>query len=62
MSDENTPESGTNDVKEQFRLALERKNKQAHDAHGNGKHGESSHGETDTHAHGAKREFRRKSG
>ena len=57
MSDESSE-----DVKAKFREALERKNKQAHDAVEEGKHGTSVHGDTDTHAHGGKRQFRRKSG
>ena len=57
MSDE-----GTEDVKAKFREALERKNKAAQDTGNDARHGESVHGETDTHAHGGKRQFRRKSG
>jgi hypothetical protein len=57
MSDESSE-----DVKAKFREALERKNRQAQDAVADNRHGESAHGNTDTHAQGAKREFRRKSG
>ena len=57
MSDESSE-----DVKAKFREALERKNQQAHDAVAEGKHGDPVHGDTDTHAHGGKRQFRRKSG
>jgi hypothetical protein len=57
MSDESSE-----DVKAKFREALERKNKQATDKVAETAQGESTHGETDTHAHGTKRQFRRKSG
>jgi hypothetical protein len=50
------------DPKEQFRQALQRKkDKHAAGVEGGGAGG-SEHGKTDTHAHGAKRQFRRKSG
>lgn len=49
------------DVKAKFREALERKNKQSNDGVGTGAQ-DSPQGTEDTHAHGAKREFRRKSG
>ncbi|HEX5018948.1 MAG TPA: DUF5302 domain-containing protein [Actinomycetes bacterium] len=55
-------EQGTEDVKAKFREALERKNKAAQDSANDSRHDESVHGETDTHAHGGKRQFRRKSG
>ena len=55
-------DQGTEDVKAKFREALERKNKAAQDTGNDARHGESVHGETDTHAHGGKRQFRRKSG
>jgi hypothetical protein len=55
-------EESSEDVKAKFREALERKNKQAHDKVTETAQGESVHGETDTHAHGTKRQFRRKSG
>ena len=55
-------DQGSEDVKAKFREALERKNKQSHDRAAEGSQGEAAHGETDTHAQGAKREFRRKSG
>jgi len=55
-------DQSSEDVKAKFREALERKNQQAHDAVSDDRHGESVHGDTDTHAHGSKREFRRKSG
>jgi hypothetical protein len=55
-------EQSSEDVKAKFREALDRKNRESSDAVSDHKHGESVHGETDTHAHGAKREFRRKSG
>ena len=55
-------EKGSEDVKAKFREALERKNRQHHDSVSSDRPDESSHGETDTHAHGTKREFRRKSG
>lgn len=48
------------DVKDKFREALERKNRQHHDDVDSPHHGESTHGDTDTHAHGVKRDFRRK--
>ena len=58
MSDESSE-----DVKAKFREALERKNKQATKTRSpTAAQGESAHGETDTHAHGTKRQFRRKSG
>lgn len=57
MSDEHSQ-----DVKDKFREALERKNRQSHGAMTDNRQGESSHGGTDTHAHGGKRQFRRKSG
>jgi len=57
MSDESSE-----DVKAKFREALERKNRQAQDAVSDNRQGESAHGDTDTHAHGGKRQFRRKSG
>jgi hypothetical protein len=57
MSDESSE-----DVKAKFREALERKNKQSHDAVNEAKPGGSDHGDTDTHPHGGKRQFRRKSG
>ncbi|MEO8107334.1 MAG: DUF5302 domain-containing protein [Actinomycetes bacterium] len=57
-SDKSAP---AEDVKAKFREALERKNKQSHDSVGTGGQ-DSPHGTEDTHAHGAKREFRRKSG
>jgi len=55
-------DQGSEDVKAKFREALERKNKQSHDSVPEGPQGDSAHGDTDTHAHGAKRQFRRKSG
>jgi hypothetical protein len=57
MSDESSE-----DVKAKFREALERKNRQSQDAVNENRQGESAHGDTDTHAHGGKRQFRRKSG
>jgi hypothetical protein len=54
--------AGADDPKEQFRLALERKKRQATDSVGQTRHGESPHGATDTHQHGGRREFRRKAG
>jgi hypothetical protein len=50
------------DVKAKYREALERKNKKTSDAVSGGKQGEAVHGGTDTHAHGGRRQFRRKSG
>ena len=61
MSDKSEQSESTEDVKAKFREALERKNKQTHDTLGTGGP-DSPHGTEDTHAHGAKREFRRKSG
>jgi hypothetical protein len=63
MSDTNEGDQpgAAEDVKAKFREALERKNKQSHEALGTGGQ-DSPHGTEDTHAHGAKREFRRKSG
>jgi hypothetical protein len=55
-------EEKSEDVKAKFREALERKNRQNQDAVGESRQGEAAHGETDTHAHGGKRQFRRKSG
>ncbi len=55
-------EESSEDVKAKFREALERKNKKARDAVADDKQADSVHGDTDTHAHGGKREFRRKSG
>lgn len=55
-------DQSSEDVKAKFREALERKNRQAHDAVSSERPGESEHGDTDTHAHGTKRQFRRKSG
>ena len=55
-------DQSSEDVKAKFREALERKNRKSQESGGNDRQGESAHGETDTHAHGAKREFRRKSG
>jgi hypothetical protein len=51
-----------NDAKEQFRQALERKNQGHADRVADARSGESVHGNPDTHQHGGKREFRRKSG
>jgi|1185.fasta_scaffold25767_3 hypothetical protein len=51
------------DPKEKFRQALQRKKDQhAASLEGGGGAGGSEHGKPDTHAHGAKRQFRRKSG
>ena len=61
MSDKSDQSGSPEDVKAKFREALERKNKQSHDTLGTGGP-DSPHGTEDTHAHGAKREFRRKSG
>lgn len=63
MSDtsDSTQSDPAADAKAKFREALERKNKQTHDSVGTGGQ-DSPHGTEDTHAHGAKREFRRKSG
>ena len=55
-------EQPEDDNKRKFREALERKNRQAQDAVSDNRQGESAHGDTDTHAHGGKRQFRRKSG
>lgn len=55
-------DQGSEDVKAKFREALERKNKKSKDVAADGPQGESAHGDTDTHAHGGKRQFRRKSG
>jgi hypothetical protein len=52
----------TDDPKEQFRQALERKKRQTGDGVGQTGHGQSPHGATDTHQHGGRREFRRKAG
>ncbi|MCZ3385829.1 MAG: DUF5302 domain-containing protein [Actinomycetia bacterium] len=60
-SDEKDESGPAEDVKAKFREALERKNKQTHDTVGAGGP-DSPHGTEDTHAQGAKREFRRKSG
>ena len=60
-SNDNDQEAPEDDVKAKFREALERKNKQTHDTVSSGGP-DSAHGSEDTHAHGAKREFRRKSG
>lgn len=48
------------DVKAKFREALDRKQHQSHDDVEDTRHGEDVHGGTDTHAHGVKRDFRRK--
>ncbi len=63
MSDESSSDQSASpeDVKAKFREALERKNKQSHDSRTAGGP-DSAQGTEDTHAHGAKREFRRKSG
>jgi hypothetical protein len=63
MSDESSSDTSasTEDVKAKFREALERKNKQSNDSRKKGEP-DSPQGTEDTHAHGAKREFRRKSG
>ena len=61
MSDKSDQSGSPEDVKAKFREALERKNKQNHETLGTGGP-DSPHGTEDTHAHGAKREFRRKSG
>jgi len=61
MSDKSDQSDPPEDVKAKFREALERKNKQTHDNLGAGGP-DSPHGTEDTHAQGAKREFRRKSG
>ena len=51
------------DPKEQFRQALQRKkDQQGTGADGDGGRGGQGHGKPDTHAHGGKRQFRRKSG
>jgi len=60
-SSEGDQSESAEDVKAKFREALERKNKQSHESVGTGGQ-DSPHGTEDTHAHGAKREFRRKSG
>lgn len=63
MAAEPEPTSpSTDDPKEQFRQALERKKRQAGDGVGQTGHGQSPHGATDTHQHGGRREFRRKAG
>lgn len=59
MSDDSA--GAPEDVKSKFREALDRKNQAHHDDVDDAHHGESVHGETDTHAHGVKRDFRRKS-
>jgi hypothetical protein len=59
---EETPTPDPDDPKEKFRQALERKKRQSPDGVGDGRGGESPHGKADTHQHGGKREFRRKSG
>ncbi len=61
MSEKSDQSGSPEDVKAKFREALERKNKQTHETLGTGGQ-DSPHGTEDTHAHGAKREFRRKSG
>jgi hypothetical protein len=61
MSDDSETSASPEDVKAKFREALERKNKQSHESRGTGGP-DSPQGTEDTHAHGAKREFRRKSG
>jgi hypothetical protein len=58
MSDETA--GAPEDVKAKFREALERKKHQSHDDVDDAAHGEEVHGVTDTHAHGVKRDFRRK--
>lgn len=62
MSDKSSPADDNDDVKAKFREALQRKGQHASEHQGGGQRGDSAHGETDTHAHGGKREFRRKSG
>jgi Family of unknown function (DUF5302) len=63
MADNQEPATtDPDDPKEKFRQALERKNQGATDGVGGGKLGESPHGKADTHAHGGKRQFRRKAG
>jgi hypothetical protein len=59
MSNDDTT-GAPEDVKAKFREALERKNRQSHDDVEDHHHDESVHGGTDTHAHGGKRDFRRK--
>ncbi len=61
-TDETKPTPGRDDPKDKYREALERKKQQGADGVGGGRGGESTHGKPDTHQHGGKREFRRKSG
>jgi hypothetical protein len=60
--DQDPTPTDPDDPKEKFRQALERKKQQGPDGVGGGRGGESTHGKTDSHQHGGKREFRRKSG
>ena len=60
--DQDTTTPDPDDPKEKFRQALERKNQHANDGVSSGTLGESPHGKADTHAHGGKRQFRRKAG
>ena len=60
--DQDATPADPDDPKEKFRQALERKKQQGPDGISGGRGGESTHGKTDTHQHGGKREFRRKSG
>jgi hypothetical protein len=61
-ADDNAQSTEPDDPKEKFRLALERKKQHGQDGVSGGRGGESTHGKPDTHQHGGKREFRRKSG
>jgi hypothetical protein len=62
MTDDTTDADASNDPKEQMRLALERKKQAQQDNVSGGRGQGPGQGKTDTHARGAKREFRRKSG
>jgi hypothetical protein len=61
MSDD-TATSASDDPKEQMRLALERKKQAQRDSGTGGRGKDQQAGRPDTHPHGGKREFRRKSG
>lgn len=62
MPSQKKPTKQTDGTKEQFRQALERKKQQQADGVAEGRAGNGAQGKADTHQHGGKREFRRKSG
>jgi hypothetical protein len=60
--DQDASPDADDDLKAKFRQALQRKGTHPQGGQGPSHREDSAHGDTDTHAHGAKREFRRKSG